>query len=121
MRIARDYLEHSGELDEPAGANRFLLSIIDSLARKGEHRTIMLANRAIEAYRHRNGFARKADKTLHTGEDSMNDKTMTDQQRDEIKRLCHEADVPDKSGELLTQEGAEHFIRDLKKQLAERK
>jgi len=31
---------------------------------------------------------------------------MTDQQRDEIKRLCHEADVPDKSGELLTREGA---------------
>lgn len=46
---------------------------------------------------------------------------MTDQQRDEIKRLCHEADVPDKSGGLLTPEGAQHFIDDLKKQLAERK
>ena len=42
---------------------------------------------------------------------------MTDQQRDEIKRLCHEADVPDTSGELLTREGAQHFIDDLKKQL----
>ena len=42
---------------------------------------------------------------------------MTEQQRQEIKRLCHEADVPDKSGELLTPEGAHN----LKKQLAERK
>jgi hypothetical protein len=29
--------------------------------------------------------------------------------------------VQDKSGEMLTQEGAQHFIDDLKKQLAERK
>jgi hypothetical protein len=46
---------------------------------------------------------------------------MTEQQREEIKRLCHEADVPDKSGELLTQEGAQHFIDDLRKQMAERR
>lgn len=46
---------------------------------------------------------------------------MTDEQRKEIKRLCKEADVPDKSGELLTPEGAQHFIDDLEKQLAERK
>jgi hypothetical protein len=41
-------------------------------------------------------------------------------QRDEIKALCQKADVPDKSGEMLTQEGAQHFIDDLKKQMAER-
>jgi hypothetical protein len=46
---------------------------------------------------------------------------MTEAQRDEIKTLCAKADVPDKSSELLTQEGAQHFIDDLKKQLAERK
>ena len=46
---------------------------------------------------------------------------MTESQRDELKTLCQNADVPDKSGELLTQEGAQHFIDDLKKQLAERK
>ena len=45
---------------------------------------------------------------------------MTEQQRDEIKWLCR-ADVPDKAGELLTQEGAQHFIEDLKKQMVERK
>ena len=46
---------------------------------------------------------------------------MTEAQRDELKTLCQKADVPDKSGELLTQEGAQHFIDDLKEQLAERK
>lgn len=46
--------------------------------------------------------------------------TMTESQRDEVKRLCHEADVPDKSGELLTEEGARHFIADLRKQIAAR-
>ena len=42
---------------------------------------------------------------------------MTDQQCDEIKGLCHQADVPDKSGELLTREGAQHFIDNLKRQM----
>ena len=45
---------------------------------------------------------------------------MTEAQRDELKTLCLKADAPDKSGELLTQEGAQHFIDDLKKQLAKR-
>jgi predicted ATPase with chaperone activity len=44
---------------------------------------------------------------------------MTEAQRDELKTLCQKADVPDKSGELLTQEGAQHFIDDLKEQLAQ--
>lgn len=48
------------------------------------------------------------------------DAPMTEEQRAEIKRLCHQADVPDKSGELLTVEGARHFIDDLRRQLAER-
>jgi hypothetical protein len=45
---------------------------------------------------------------------------MTDAQRDEIKRLCQQANVPDKSGELLTQQGAQHFIDDLRRQKTER-
>jgi hypothetical protein len=45
----------------------------------------------------------------------------TEAQRVELKLLCHKADVPDKSGEMLTQEGAQHFIDDLKKQMVERK
>jgi hypothetical protein len=51
----------------------------------------------------------------------MAEPMMTEAQREEIKRLCHEADVPDKSGELLTEDGAQHFIDDLKTQIAERK
>jgi hypothetical protein len=46
---------------------------------------------------------------------------MTEAQRDELQTLCARADVPDKSGEMLTEEGAQHFIDDLKKQLVERK
>lgn len=45
---------------------------------------------------------------------------MTDEQRDELKRLCHEADVPDKSGEELSVEAAQDFIDDLRKHISER-
>jgi hypothetical protein len=51
----------------------------------------------------------------------MEEPGMTQAQRDEIKTLCHKANVPDKSGELLTQEGAQRLIDDLKKQIAEQK
>jgi hypothetical protein len=51
----------------------------------------------------------------------MEEPMMTEAQRDELKSLCQKADVPDKTGELLTQKGAQHFIDDLKEQLAERK
>jgi hypothetical protein len=40
---------------------------------------------------------------------------MTEAQRVELKTLCQIADVPDKSGELLTQEGVQKYIDDLKK------
>jgi hypothetical protein len=42
-------------------------------------------------------------------------------QRGEINRLCHEADVPAQSGELLALSGAQQFVDDLKKQITERK
>jgi hypothetical protein len=54
-------------------------------------------------------------------ESLMEESMMTEAQRDELKTLCQKANVPDKTGELLTQEGAQHFIDQLKKQLAERK
>jgi hypothetical protein len=34
---------------------------------------------------------------------------MTEAQRDELKTLCQKADVPDKLGEMHTQEGAQHW------------
>ena len=51
----------------------------------------------------------------------MEEPMMTEAQRDELKTLCQKADVPDKSGELLTRDSAQHFVENLKKQLAERK
>ena len=45
---------------------------------------------------------------------------MTPEQRNELKQLCKQADVPDKSGELLSQAEAQRFIDDLKKQIRER-
>jgi hypothetical protein len=51
----------------------------------------------------------------------MEEPMMTEAQRRELKALSQKADVPDKSGELLTHDGAQHFIDDLKKQIAERK
>ena len=58
-----------------------------------------------------------------TGKTTMNENKplMTEQQRSEIKRLCEAADVPDKSGEMLTEEGAQHFIADLKRQAEDRR
>jgi hypothetical protein len=39
---------------------------------------------------------------------------MTETQREEIKRLCHQADIPDKSGELYTEQTAQTLIRELR-------
>ena len=44
---------------------------------------------------------------------------MTEEQRREIKRLCAAADIPDKSGELLTRPGAQEIIDDLQKKAAQ--
>jgi hypothetical protein len=39
---------------------------------------------------------------------------MTEEQRREIKRLCEVAAIPDKSGELLTRQGAQTIIDELR-------
>ncbi|WP_050382929.1 hypothetical protein [Bradyrhizobium pachyrhizi] len=58
IQIAWDFLERSGEIGDPYTAGRFLTKIIDEMAGNGEHRKIMLANRAIEVYRrHRRAVA----------------------------------------------------------------
>jgi hypothetical protein len=44
---------------------------------------------------------------------------MTEQQRQEIKKLCHEAEIPDKSGELLTRSGAQTIIDDLRRKASD--
>jgi hypothetical protein len=46
------------------------------------------------------------------------DKPMTETQRDEMKLLCREAEIPDKSGELYTEETAQALIDDLRQKAA---
>jgi hypothetical protein len=67
------------------------------------------------------GIIGHVEERTSTRERKMEEPMMTEAQRDELKTLCQKAGVPDKSGELLTREGAQHFIENLKKQLAERK
>ena len=43
------------------------------------------------------------------------ERPMTEAQRDEIKLLCREAEIPDKSGELYTEETAQALIDDLRR------
>jgi hypothetical protein len=49
---------------------------------------------------------------------AKSDKPMTDAQREEIKLLCREAEIPDKSGELYTEEAAQALIDDLRRKAA---
>ncbi|MBR0776134.1 hypothetical protein JQ543_18270 [Bradyrhizobium diazoefficiens] len=49
--IAWSFLEQSGELGPPDASANFLLDAIEAQLRTGERRPLMLANRAIDAYR----------------------------------------------------------------------
>ncbi|MDA9402056.1 hypothetical protein [Bradyrhizobium sp. CCBAU 45389] len=49
--IAWSCLEQSGELGAPDETANFLLDTIEAQLRKGERRQLMLANRAIDAWR----------------------------------------------------------------------
>jgi hypothetical protein len=51
LQIAWDYLEGIGELADQQQTAEFLLRNIQSQMLKGERRTLMLSNRAIESYR----------------------------------------------------------------------
>ena len=48
--IAWDYLAATGELGDPDIAARHLLDTIETMARQGERRRLLLANKAIIAY-----------------------------------------------------------------------
>ncbi|MBW7968242.1 hypothetical protein [Bradyrhizobium sp. BR 10289] len=49
--IAWSYLEQTGELGPPDETANFLLDAIEAQLRRGERRQLMLANKAIEAWR----------------------------------------------------------------------
>jgi hypothetical protein len=50
IQIAWDYLERTGELEEPEIASKFLLDAVESMIRQGVHSRLLLSNRAITAY-----------------------------------------------------------------------
>ncbi|WGD48994.1 hypothetical protein QA641_25505 [Bradyrhizobium sp. CB1650] len=49
--IAWSFLDKSGELGEPDASANIILDAIEAQLRTGERRPLMLANRAITAYR----------------------------------------------------------------------
>ena len=51
LQIAWDYLDGIGELADKQQTAEFLLRNIQSQMLRGERRTLMLSNRAIESYR----------------------------------------------------------------------
>ena len=52
LQIAWDYLGGVGEIGDPQQSAEFLLRSIQTQILRGKTRTLMLSNRAIEAYRH---------------------------------------------------------------------
>ena len=56
--IAWSFLEKSGELGQPDASANLLLDSLQQQIRAGERRKLMLANRAISAYRARSVTAR---------------------------------------------------------------
>jgi hypothetical protein len=50
IQIAWDYLERTGELEEPEIASKFLLDSVELMIRQGVRSRLVLSNRAITAY-----------------------------------------------------------------------
>jgi hypothetical protein len=50
---------------------------------------------------------------------NAHEEPMTDEQRHLIQQLCRDADIPDKSGELLTRSGAQTIIGELRRKASE--
>jgi hypothetical protein len=51
LQIAWDFLDASGEIEDPQQAAEVLLGTIKTLVLRGETRRLMLSNRAIDAFR----------------------------------------------------------------------
>jgi hypothetical protein len=51
LQIAWDFLEATGEIEDRQQTAEILLGTIKTLVLRGEHRRLMLSNRAIEAFR----------------------------------------------------------------------
>jgi hypothetical protein len=51
IQIAREFLDRSGEIDDPAEVNQFLTSKIEHMIGQGQRNKLALSNRAISAFR----------------------------------------------------------------------
>ena len=51
LQIAWDFLDASGEIEDPQQTAEVLLGAIKTLLLSGENRRLMLSNRAIDAFR----------------------------------------------------------------------
>ncbi|MCP3368986.1 hypothetical protein [Bradyrhizobium cajani] len=66
--IAWSFLEQSGELGPPDESANVILDAIEAQLKTGERRQLMLANRAIDAYRaHAAKSRRSPDRETRTG------------------------------------------------------
>ena len=50
IQIAWDYLEGTGQIDDPEFTSWFLLNSVEKMVSDGEYRKLLLANKAIAAY-----------------------------------------------------------------------
>ncbi len=57
VQIAWNYLERTGQISDPAFTGRFLSTTVEEMVRNGEHRRLMLTNRAITAFERRSNKA----------------------------------------------------------------
>jgi hypothetical protein len=53
IQIIWDVLERAGEIHDPDEAGRILVEVVTKIVAKGEHRRLMVINRAIDHYRAR--------------------------------------------------------------------
>jgi hypothetical protein len=59
VQIAWDYLERTGQIDDPSEAVRFLSDVVVAMIRQGTTSRLLLSNRAISAYQKRNVRAKE--------------------------------------------------------------
>ena len=86
-----------------------------SLVRNGRSRSGFIRSPAIRSERTNavKGNCKMAKDAYESG--------VTHEQRQEIRKLCQEARVPDKSGEMFTEATAAEFIDDMRRKLAEQR
>lgn len=50
IQIAWEYLDRTGEIDEPEACSRVLMYAVETMIRQGERSRLLLSNRAIRKY-----------------------------------------------------------------------